>query len=144
MVREEPMNNRTASIATNHSTMFTLLQELILICEQKWIQFELQNSPSRVFAFDGKILYTLPFSNPVKWITTKSFGIFRIITLKQQKFSQSYPVVILQFWKKLQYDPVLIRPKLASVLVQSWSVLISALCWKPLPSTMNFFEKVHK
>jgi len=36
--------------------MFTLLlEELNIICEQRWIQFELQNSPSRVFAFDGKI-----------------------------------------------------------------------------------------
>ena len=31
------------------------LLKLNVICEQRWIQFELQHSPSRVFAFDGKI-----------------------------------------------------------------------------------------
>ena len=44
---------------------------------------------------------------------------FRIITEKNQKFSQSDPVLIRQFSKKLQSDPVLIRTKLASVLIQS-------------------------
>jgi len=34
--------------------MITLVLELNVICQQKWIQFELQNSPRRVFAFDGK------------------------------------------------------------------------------------------
>ena len=54
---------------------------------------------------------------------------FRIITLKKQKFSQSDPALIRQFSKKLQSDPVLIGPKLASVLTQSDPVLIRAhLC----------------
>jgi len=68
MVRAEPRNTRTAGIDTYHSTMFTLLLELNVICEQRWIQFELQNRVSRVIAFDGKIKYrpTLPFSKPVK------------------------------------------------------------------------------
>ena len=44
---------------------------------------------------------------------------FRKITLKQQKFSQSDPVLIRQFSKKLLSDPVLIRPKLASVLIRA-------------------------
>jgi len=35
MVRAEPTNNRTAGTDTNHSTMFTLLLELNLICEQR-------------------------------------------------------------------------------------------------------------
>jgi len=52
-----------------------------------------------------------------------------IITSKQQKFSKSDPALIHQFWKKLQSDPVLIRPKLASGLIQSDPVLICAhLC----------------
>jgi len=55
MVRAEPTNNRTAGIDTKHSTMFTLLLELNAICEQRRTQLELQNSPSRVFAFGGKI-----------------------------------------------------------------------------------------
>jgi len=59
MVRAEPMNNRTAGIDSNHSTMFTLLLKLNVMCEQRWIQFELQNSPSKVFAFDGKIYTTI-------------------------------------------------------------------------------------
>jgi len=49
--------------------------------------------------------------------------------LKQQKFSQSDPVPSANF-KKLQSDPVLIRPKLASDLIQSdpvLSMLISAV-----------------
>ena len=61
--------------------------------------------------------------------TTKIFDIFRIITLKQQKFSQSDPVLTRQFSKKLQSDPVLIRPKLASVLIQSDLVLIRVHRW---------------
>jgi len=129
MVRAEPRTNCTAGTETNHSTMFRLLLELNVICEQKWIQFELQNSPSRVFVFDGKLHYHL--ANLRNRITTKIFDIFRIITLKQQKFSQSNPVLIRQFSKKLQSDPVLIRPKLASVLipVQTNPVLICAhLC----------------
>ena len=59
MVRAEPTNNRTAGIDINYSTMFTLLLKLNVMCEQRWIQFELQNSPSRVFAFDGKIYTTI-------------------------------------------------------------------------------------
>jgi len=58
---------------------------------------------------------------------------FRIITLKEQKFSQSDPVLIRQFKKKLQSDPVLSG--------QNWfqfdpvlSVLISAR-----QSAENFF-----
>jgi len=39
--------------------MFTVQLDLNVICEQKWIQFELQNSPSRDFAIDGKIYTTI-------------------------------------------------------------------------------------
>ena len=42
-----------------------------------------------------------------------------IITLKQQKSPQSDPVLTRQFSKKLQSDPLLIRPKLASVLIRA-------------------------
>jgi len=61
MVRAEQTNNHTAGIgpSPNHLTMFMLLLELNVICEQKWIQFELQGSPSRVFAFNGKIYTTI-------------------------------------------------------------------------------------
>jgi len=41
---------------TDHSTMFTLLLELNVTFGQRWIQFELQNVPSRAFAIDGKTL----------------------------------------------------------------------------------------
>jgi len=44
---------------------------------------------------------------------------FKTITLKQQKFSQ--------------FDPVLIRPELASVLIQSDPVLIRAHLWYIVP-----------
>jgi len=58
MVSAESTNNHTAGINTNYSTMFTLLLKLNIICEQMWIQFELQNSPIRVIAFVGKEAYT--------------------------------------------------------------------------------------
>jgi len=58
-MRAEPSNNRTAGTDTYCSTMFTLLLDLNVISEQRWIQLELQNSPSRVFAFDGKIYTTI-------------------------------------------------------------------------------------
>jgi len=48
-----------AGTDTYHSTMFMLLLDHIVICEQRWIQFKLQTSPSRVFAFDGKICTTI-------------------------------------------------------------------------------------
>ena len=53
------------------------------------------------------------------------FDVVRIITSKQQILS-SDPVLIRQFSNKLQSDPVLIRPKLVSVLIQSDPVLIRA------------------
>jgi len=59
MVRAELTNNRTAGIDTSHSLVLTLLLELNVICEQRWMQFELQNSPSRVFAFGGKMYTTI-------------------------------------------------------------------------------------
>ena len=52
--------------------------------------------------------------------TTKIFDIFIIITVKQQKFSESDPVLICQFSEILQSDPVLIRQN----WLQSWSVFI--------------------
>jgi len=90
--------------------MFMLLLELNLIWERRWKQFELKIVPAEFLYLMTK--YTLPFGKPVNRITTKVFDNFRIITLKQQKFPQS--------------DPVLIRPKLASVLIQSDPVLIRA------------------
>ena len=48
-------------------------------------------------------------------MTTEIFDMFKIIKLKQEKFSQS--------------DPVLIRPKLASVLTHSDPVLVRAHLW---------------
>ena len=59
MVRAEPTNTGTAGIDTNHFTVFKLLMEIIVIYGQIWIQFEMENSPSRVFAINGKIHTTL-------------------------------------------------------------------------------------
>jgi len=36
-----------------------LFLELNVISEQRWVQFELQHSPSSVFAFDGKVYTTI-------------------------------------------------------------------------------------
>jgi len=47
------------------------------------------------------------------------FDVVRTITFKQQNFCQSDPFYIRQFSKKLQSDAVLIRPQMASVLIQS-------------------------
>jgi len=44
--------------------MFTLLLELNVICEQKWIQFELQKVLGEFLHVMAK--YTLTFSKPVK------------------------------------------------------------------------------
>jgi len=63
-MRAKPTNNPTAGIDIYHSTMFTLLLDLNVINEQRRIQFELQNSPSRVLHLMAK--YALPFSKPVK------------------------------------------------------------------------------
>jgi len=59
MVWTEPTNIRTVGIDTNHVTMFMLLQELNVVCGQRWIQFELQNSLRGAFAIDGKIYTTI-------------------------------------------------------------------------------------
>jgi len=84
MVREEPTNTPTAGIDPDHSTMFTFVLELNVMCGQRWMQFEFQNIPSRAFAIDGKLyttifpwqnihyqpvgsfVYTRPFSKSVK------------------------------------------------------------------------------
>jgi len=55
--------------------------------------------------------YTLPFNKSQNHITTNIY-VVRIITSKQQQFSQSDPVLIRQFSKKLQSDPVLVRAHL--------------------------------
>jgi len=129
MVRAQPTNNHTAGIGPNYSTEFTLLLELDVICEQNWVQLELQNIPGEFCIWWQNMHCHL--GNLWNRITTKVFDIFRIITLKQQNFSQSDPVLIRssQFSKKLQSRPVLILPKLASVLIQSDSVLICAHLW---------------
>ena len=71
MVRAEPTNNHSAGIGPNLTTMFALLLELNFICEQKWIQFQLQNSPRR--ALDLMANYAVPFSKPVKSDHNKHF-----------------------------------------------------------------------
>jgi len=117
--KSEPRNNRTLVIDTNNSTMFTLLLDLNIICERRWIQFKMQYSPSRVLHLMAK--YTLPFS--------KRVILDRKITLKQQIFSvrssRDSPIK-----KKLLSDPVLIRQNWLqswSSRIPSWSVLISGL-----------------
>jgi len=61
MLKAEPLNTRTAGTDTNTLTTFTLLlvirtqRYMWSLSGQRWMQFELQNSPSRAFAIDGKI-----------------------------------------------------------------------------------------
>ena len=50
MVWTEPTNIHTTGIDTNHATIFTLLLELNVVCGQRWIQFEMQNSLNWAFA----------------------------------------------------------------------------------------------
>jgi len=49
MVRTEPTNNRTAGIDTNHSTMFTLLLELNVICQGRIQPASLREAISVIF-----------------------------------------------------------------------------------------------
>jgi len=69
------------------------------------------------------------------------------------EFSPSNPVLIRQFKKKLQSDPILMLPKLPSVLIQSWSLpkmrglshfAIQIQSWflKPSPSPTIAEEKI--
>jgi len=62
-MRAEPRNNCTAGTHTNHSNYVHVATriELNVICEQRWIQFELQNSPSRVLQMMAK--YKLHLAN---------------------------------------------------------------------------------
>jgi len=83
------------------------------------MQFELQNSPRRAFAFDGKVHTTI-----YQTCTTKIFDIYRIIKLKQQKFSQSDPILSANFQK-------ICSP------IQSWSVLTSAPYYRNLKWTFE-------
>jgi len=106
MVRAEPRNDHTPAMDTNHSTMFTLLPELNVIYEQRWIGHSSNSKivPEECFIWWQNMHYHI--ANLWNQITTKIFHIFRIITLKQEKLSQSDPVLIHQFSKKLQSDPV--------------------------------------
>ena len=72
--------------------------------------FELQNNPN-------KAKCTLPFSKPVKSDHNSNFWYFQNNHINTTK--------------KLQSDPVLIRPKLASVLIRPDPVLIRAHLWYP-------------
>ena len=116
MVRAEPTNNRTAGIDTNHSTMFTLLLELNVLCEQRWMQFELQNSPSRVFAFGVENKH-YHLANLWNRITTEIFGVFWIITLKQKTFFSP-----IQSWSSnFQKNCSPIQSWFGQNWIQSWS-----------------------
>jgi len=149
MVRVEPMNNCRAGIDTNQSTMFTLLLELNVICEYRWIGCS-SNCKLVPVEFDGKE-YTViciwwqrihcHLGNLWNRITTKIFDIFRIITLKQKKTFSVRSSPDPPIFKKLQSDPVLIRQKLASVLIQSDPILIRAhLCEQAIVQIFTYFE----
>ena len=116
--------------------MFTLLLDLNIVCGQKWIQFEWQNSLSRVYTFDGKIHYHL--ANLWNRVTTKIFDIFRIITLKQQNFSQSDPVLIRQIKKNC--SPI--QSWSGQNWLQSWSSPIQSR--SVLISVAGTLERLHR
>ena len=103
--------------------MFTLLLKLNVISEQRWIQFELQNSPSRILNLMAK--YTLPLRKPVKSDLNQKFWFFQNNLIKTTKIFSVWSSPAPPILKKLQSDPVLFRPKLASFLIQSRSVIIS-------------------
>jgi len=77
MVSTEAMNNnriagekKIASKIASHLTMFTLQLKLSVMCEQRWIQFELHDYHAMmIFPLPAEFLhlmakYTLPFSKP--------------------------------------------------------------------------------
>ena len=95
-----------------------------------WKENDIQSNPNSKNPNIRPAVHLCHLANLWNRITTKIFDICRIITSKQKKFSQSDPVLIHHFRKKLQSDPILIRPKLALVLIQSDPVLILAhLCY---------------
>jgi len=57
--RDPETGSCSTLIDTTHSTVFTMLIEIIVIYGQGWIQFEMPNIPSRAFAINGKICTTL-------------------------------------------------------------------------------------
>ena len=65
-MRAEPTSTRTAGIGTNHSTMFTLLLELNVTCEERWSG---HSSKCKIVSAEFLPLmakYRLPFSKFVK------------------------------------------------------------------------------
>ena len=133
-VRAELLNICTAGIDTHTLTTLTLLlvvrtQRYMWSldktgCIAKWSQ------QSFCHWWQNMHYYLTNLQNH---ITTNLFDVVRIITSKQQIFSvRSSPDPPI--FKKLQSDPVLIRPKLASVLIPSDPVLIRAhLCYAGFP-----------
>ena len=84
--------------------------------------------PAELLPLMQNTLYHL--TNPQNRITTKVFDMVRIMTSKQEKFCRSDSALIRHISNKLQSDPVLVQPKLASVLIQSVPVLICAHLWQ--------------
>ena len=99
MVSVEPVNIRTTGRDTNKSTMLTLLLELNVICGQRWIQFELQNSLSRAFAIDGKI-YTA-FNESLKSNHNKNFVYVKNNRIKITKIFPLRSIPVRQFPLKI-------------------------------------------
>jgi len=54
-IRNLSENIRSDVETSEVATLIAATVDLNVICEHKWIQFEMQNSPSRDFAFHDKI-----------------------------------------------------------------------------------------
>jgi len=109
MVRAEPTNTRTAGIDTNHSTTFTLL------LEQRYVGKGGYSSNCKIVLELLPLMakYTLPFSKSVKSDQTT---IWYIQNNHIKTNSQCDPVLMRQFKKKLQSDPVPIRSHLCRLV----------------------------
>ena len=133
MVSVVPLNALTAGIDTYTLATFTMLlvirpQRYMWSLDKGGCSSNNKQSQMSFWRWWQNIHYLS--TNLQNHITTKTFHMFRIITSKQQKFSQPDPVLIRQFSKTLHSDAVLIRPKLASVLIQSDPVLIRVHLWE--------------
>ena len=127
MVRAEPTNTCTTGVDTYHSSMFMSLLEINVICGQRCIQFEWQNSLSRACVIDGKI--PLPFSKSVKSDHNWNFWYVQNNHIETKYIFSVRSSLIRQSSKILKSESVLIRSKLASVLIQTDPFLIRAhLC----------------
>jgi len=115
--------------------MFTLLLELNVICDQRSIQFELQNSPSRAFAFDGNIYITIYYRLPMTLDHNQIFWYFQNNHIKTTNIFSARSSPDPQILKKIAVRSSPGPAKIGFSPVQSWTVFSSG--WHTSLRTLN-------